>query len=93
MVHNSTSFTLKTLCVCVITRVTCNDSSHSLTRVNMRSSQSQVRVISQVTRVKSSHLGEISSRVKSKIPFCSVLQMLSVIINKILYSVLAAISS
>ena len=96
--------------VCVITRVTCNDSSHSLTRVNMRSSQSQVRVISQVTRVKSSHLGEISSQVKSSqvkhcdsspsqwhdllqhciphwFPFCSVLQILSVIINKILYSV------
>ena len=36
-----------------------------MTRVNMRSSQSQVRVISQVTRVKSSHLGEISSQFKS----------------------------
>ena len=61
MVHNSTLFTLKTLCVgvsllesLVMTRVICHDSSHSLTRVNMRSSQSQVRVISQVTRVKSS---------------------------------------
>ena len=31
----------------------------------MRSSQSQVRVISQVTRVKSSHIGAISSQVKS----------------------------
>ena len=50
-----------------MTRVICHDSGHSLTRVNMRSSQSQVRVISQVTRVKSSHLGEISSQVKSKI--------------------------
>ena len=74
MVHNSTLFTLKTLCVCVslleslvMTQVICHDSSHSLTGVNMRSSQSQVRVISQVTRVKSSHLGEISSQVKSKI--------------------------
>ena len=85
MVHNSTLFTLKTLCVCVslleslvmtwvichnsshsLTRVTCNDSSHFfITRVNMQSSQSQVRVISQVTRVKSSHVGEISSQVKS----------------------------
>ena len=70
MVHNSTLFTLKTLCVRVsllesMTRVICHDSSHSLTRVNMRSSQSQVRVISQVTRVKSSHLGEISRQVKS----------------------------
>ena len=78
MVHNSTLFTLKTLCVykkkrlcvsllesLVMTRVICHDSSHSLTRVNVRSSQSQVRVISQVTRVKSSHLGEISSQVES----------------------------
>ena len=51
--------------VCDITWVTCNDSSHLVTQVNMRSSQSQVRVISQVTRAKSSHLGEISSQVKS----------------------------
>ena len=61
MVHNSTLFTFTTLSVCVslleslvMTRVICHDSSHSLTRVNMRSSQSQVSVISQVTRVKSS---------------------------------------
>ena len=72
MVHSSTLFTLKTLCVrvallesLVMTRVICHDSSHSLTRVNMRSSQSQIRVISHVTRVKSCHLGEISSQVKS----------------------------
>ena len=49
MVHNSTWFTLKTLCGCVslleslvMTRVICHDSSHLLTRVNMRSSLSQV---------------------------------------------------
>ena len=73
MVHNSTFSTLKTLCVCVsLLQSFCNDSSHilddsshSLIRVIMRSSQSQVRVISQVTRFKSSHLGEISSQAKS----------------------------
>ena len=72
MVHNSTLFTLKILSVCVslleslvMTRVICHNSSHSLTRVNMRASQSQVRVISQVSQVKSSHLGEILSQVKS----------------------------
>ena len=37
-----------------------------MTRVRVRvMSQSQVRIISKVTRVKSSHLGEISSEVKS----------------------------
>ena len=58
------------VCVRVITRVTCNDSSHPLLPWEWKlslvdSSQSQVRVISQVTRVKSCHLGEISSQVKS----------------------------
>ena len=60
MVHNSILFTLKTLCVCVSLL-----ESLVMTRVNMRSSQSQVRVISQVTRIKSSHLGEILSQVKN----------------------------
>ena len=51
--------------VCVITRVTCNDSSHlSWLKSHAVESESS-RVISQVTRVKSSHLGEMSSQVKS----------------------------
>ena len=47
-----------------MTRVTRCSSQHA---VESESSQSQVRVISQVTRVETSHLGGISSQVKSKI--------------------------
>ena len=55
-------FSFKTLCVCV-------SLLESLVRTQvprwLESTCSRVKVISQVTRVKSSHLGEISSQVKS----------------------------
>ena len=61
MVYNSTLITLKPCaCVYVITQVTCNDSSQHAVESGVKSES-----ISQVTRVKSSHLGKISSQVKS----------------------------
>ena len=58
MVHNSTLFTLNTLCVCVChySRVTCNDSSQHA--VESESSQSHF------TGDSNRHLGEILSQVQ-----------------------------